>query len=228
MVQQILDEMRAYLEAKTLPTEQEQTLLQRLNEGFFPITSVSRENLQAYGFETRSITDEQMRDLAKKMANDYYEQLFWSSMEIIAEILEFPQYPRCPVCGWRHVYFNERANMLCCERCGQEWHEHRYVLVGTTENVSYFEKKYIGYPSSGSRNNGARYVPEYDYVTLFRKLPEPDKCFMPLRWPEAQPYLFPDKPDGSLDSLNEPIKDDCGIEDFGENAVWVPLCNLKH
>lgn len=228
MVQQILDNMRAYLEDKTSLTEQEQNILGRLNEGFFPITSVSREDLQACGFDTRSITDGQMCDLAKKMANDYCEQLFWSSMEIIAEGLEFPQYPECPVCGDRHVRFNERAETLCCEGCGQEWHEHRYVLVETPEYTSYFERKYIGYPSSESCNNGAMYVPEYDYVAHFKKQPEPDRCFMLLRWPESQPYLFPDKPDDSLDSLNEPIKDDCGIEDFGENAVWVSLCNLKH
>lgn len=66
MVQQILDEMRTYLEARTSPTEQEQALLRRLNEDFFPITSVSRADLQACGFDTRSITDGQMRNLAKK------------------------------------------------------------------------------------------------------------------------------------------------------------------
>ena len=42
-------------------------------------------DLQTYGFDTRSVTDAQMRRLAQKMANDYCEQLFWSSMEIIAE-----------------------------------------------------------------------------------------------------------------------------------------------
>lgn len=227
MVQQILDEMRTYLEAKTSPTEQEQTLLRRLNEDFFPITSVSRDDLQACGFDTRSITDGQMHNLAKKMANDYCDQLFWSSMEIIAKILEFPQYPKCPVCDCRHVRFNERAETLCCERCGQEWHENLYVLVGAPEDASYFEKKYIGYPSFESRN-GAMYVPEYDYVARFKEQPEPNRCFMPLRWPESQPYLSPNEPDDALDSLNEPIKDDYGIEDFGENAVWVQLCNLKH
>lgn len=66
MVQQILDDMRTYLEDKTSLTEQEQNIWGRLNEGFFPITSVSREDLQACGFDTRSITDGQMCDLAKK------------------------------------------------------------------------------------------------------------------------------------------------------------------
>ena len=43
MVQQILDDMRTYFEAKTTMAPEEQALLQRLNDDFFPITSVSRE-----------------------------------------------------------------------------------------------------------------------------------------------------------------------------------------
>lgn len=66
MVQQILDDMRTYFETKTTMTPEEQALLQRLNDDFFPITSVSREDLQAYGFDTRSITDAQMCRLAQK------------------------------------------------------------------------------------------------------------------------------------------------------------------
>ncbi len=114
-----------------------------------------------------------MRDLAKKMANDYCEQFFWGSrMEIIAEGLEFLYFPQCLVCGGRHVRFDERAGTLCCESCGQEWHEHLFVRVGLPDDTSYFEKRYIGYPSCESRNNGAWYVPEYDYIAHFRKQPE--------------------------------------------------------
>lgn len=66
MVQQILDDMRTYFEAKSTMTPEEQALLQRLNDDFFPITSVSREDLKAYGFDTRSVTDAQMCRLAQK------------------------------------------------------------------------------------------------------------------------------------------------------------------
>lgn len=226
-MQQILDDMKAYLKAKTSLTLQERTLLQRLNAGYFPITSVSREDLQACGFDTRFITDSQMRDLAEKMANDYCEQLFGSSMEIIAEGLEFPRHPKCPACNCRCVSLDEQNETFHCENCGQEWHGNRFVLVEFPEDTSYFEEKYIGYPSFESMDNGARYVPEYDYIEHLKKQPEPSLCFKPLRWPESQLYLFPDEPNDSIDSLNEPIKDECGIEDYGENAVWVPLCNLK-
>lgn len=58
---------------------------------FFPITSISRADLEMRGFDTSEITDEQMEKLASKMADDYLEQMFWVSMVIIAENLGFPK-----------------------------------------------------------------------------------------------------------------------------------------
>ena len=51
----------------------------------FKITSVTREDLEMRGFDTTNITDEQMERLAQKMCNDYLEQMFWISLDIIAE-----------------------------------------------------------------------------------------------------------------------------------------------
>ena len=51
----------------------------------FNITSVSREDLEYRGFDTTNITDEQMEELARKMCDDYLEQMFWISLDIIAE-----------------------------------------------------------------------------------------------------------------------------------------------
>lgn len=56
----------------------------------FQITSVSRADLESIGFNVDKITDEQMLRLSDKMANDYCEQLYWTSLIIIAENLEFP------------------------------------------------------------------------------------------------------------------------------------------
>ena len=60
----------------------------------FNITSVSRADLEEKGYDTSAITDEQMQKLASKMADDYCEQLFWTSMDIIAENLGFPKKER--------------------------------------------------------------------------------------------------------------------------------------
>lgn len=51
----------------------------------FEITSVSREDLESRGFDTTNITDAQMEELARKMCDDYLEQMFWISLDIIAE-----------------------------------------------------------------------------------------------------------------------------------------------
>lgn len=58
---------------------------------FFPITSVSRDDLESIGFDTSNVSDSTMEYLAKKMANDYLDQLYWFSLEIIAEYLEIPK-----------------------------------------------------------------------------------------------------------------------------------------
>ena len=51
----------------------------------FKITSVTREDLEMRGFDTTNITDAQMQRLAQKMCDDYLEQMFWISLDIIAE-----------------------------------------------------------------------------------------------------------------------------------------------
>ena len=51
----------------------------------FKITSVTREDLEMRGFDTTNITDAQMERLAQKMCDDYLEQMFWISLDSIAE-----------------------------------------------------------------------------------------------------------------------------------------------
>ena len=51
----------------------------------FKITSVTREDLEMRGFDTTNITDAQMERLAQKMCDNYLEQMFWISLDIIAE-----------------------------------------------------------------------------------------------------------------------------------------------
>ncbi|NOS71114.1 MAG: hypothetical protein HOP33_14435 [Verrucomicrobia bacterium] len=57
----------------------------------FPITSVCCADLESIGFDTSAIDDATMKELAEKLADDYCEQLFWSSLEIIADCLNIPR-----------------------------------------------------------------------------------------------------------------------------------------
>ena len=75
----------------------------------FVITSVSREDLKEIGFDTSEVSDETMEYLAKKLGNDYCEQLFWSSLEIIAEYLEIPKKEHKEILEWDEE--NKKINL---------------------------------------------------------------------------------------------------------------------
>ena len=57
----------------------------------FEITSVSRADLEELGYNTSKVSDEKMEYLAKKLADDYLEQMFWISLDIIAEHMDIPK-----------------------------------------------------------------------------------------------------------------------------------------
>ena len=228
MLQQLLDDLRGYFEAKSSLTTQEQELWDRLKKADYPILGLQDDDLAQKGFDFRRITDEQMRQLAQQMTADYCKEDYWERLENTADELQLPRYPRCPACGHNGVVFDETREMMLCEICDQTWHEHLYVLVEFPDDATYFEENDIGYPSFESEDNGARYVSEYDYIQRFEQDPPANAYFKPMQWPESQPHLFPDEPNESTDALCEPINDEKGRADFGEQAVWVPLCNLKN
>ena len=57
----------------------------------FPITSVSRADLDYKGYDTKKITDENMKALAKKMSDTYLEGSFWIDLDYLADHLGFPK-----------------------------------------------------------------------------------------------------------------------------------------
>ena len=59
----------------------------------FNISCLSQEDLEEKGFDTSKITAAQMEHLAGKLGDDYCEQLFWYSLEILAECNGFPKKP---------------------------------------------------------------------------------------------------------------------------------------
>ena len=57
----------------------------------FVISEVSREDLDELGYDASKVSDDTMERLASKLGDDYCEQLFWTSLDIIAEYLEIPK-----------------------------------------------------------------------------------------------------------------------------------------
>ena len=57
----------------------------------FSISCLSREDLEQKGFDTSDVDDKTMEKLASKLGDDYCEQLFWDSLDIIAESMGIPK-----------------------------------------------------------------------------------------------------------------------------------------
>lgn len=232
MLQQLLDDIRGYFESKPSLSEEEKSLLNRLKEDVFPILFLQREDLARTGFDVSRITTEKVRRLAKEMESDYCKNEYWEKLEATADDLGLQRNPACPICGLYNS-IDIGSGAFRCEICERIWRKDLYVLAEFPDDTSYLEQNGIGYSSFESRDNGARYVSEYDYIEHFKKDPPPNSYFKPLCWPESQPYLPDENYDGdpagdSIQALNECINDEKGIADFGELAVWVPLCNLKN
>jgi len=59
-------------------------------DGYFPITSVHRTDLEQAGFDASAVDDKTMRRLAEKMADAYCESVFWIDLDVIADALGIP------------------------------------------------------------------------------------------------------------------------------------------
>ena len=57
----------------------------------FVISVLSRADLEALGFDVSNVDDDTMQRLADKLGDDYCEQLFSSSLKILAEYFEIPK-----------------------------------------------------------------------------------------------------------------------------------------
>lgn len=68
MVRELYQRLREYFNNLPEPTEEERQFIRELNAGYFPITSVHRDDLEGQGFDVEKISDDDMQNLAEKMA----------------------------------------------------------------------------------------------------------------------------------------------------------------
>ena len=231
MERTLIEDLHQYFEQKENKTGEEISFLNQLTAGlpYFKISSIHRDDLARQGFDVSDVTDEDMRELARKLENDYCEQLFWESMDIIADQgLEIPRHI-CPKCGNGASRYDSDEKIFDCFSCKHSWKltepTGRYVKVEFPEDSSFFEKNKIGYDCYNSEDNGARYVPEHWYIAHFDKEPQKNRLMKPLKWPNSQIY-FELKPESVAD-LCEPIEYGNAFIDFGGMSIWVPLCLIK-
>ena len=66
-----------------------------MKKEFFSITKVSRDDLEARGFNVDGVTNDQMETLASKMENAYLESSYWLDLDFIAsDYLQIPKRAR--------------------------------------------------------------------------------------------------------------------------------------
>lgn len=233
MNRELLEDLHQYFEQKKDKTGEEINFLNRLTEElpYFKITSIHRDDLAQRGFDVSKVTDEDMRQLAEKLADDYCEQLFWESMEIIAEDgLEIPRYV-CPKCGEGADRYDSYDKSCECNSCGNSWKlsepTGRFVLVEYPEDSKFFSDCEVGYDCYGSEDNGAMYVPEHFYTAHTGTEPDANKLFIPVTWPDSQEYFELQYENETQYELCEPIEHGKAFDNFGSQAIWVPLCLIN-
>ncbi|MCS2761386.1 hypothetical protein NXV13_10150 [Bacteroides ovatus] len=91
MVRELYQRLREYFNNLPEPTEEERQFIRELNAGYFPITSVHRDDLEGQGFDVEKISDDDMQNLAEKMVDDYCEQLFYQHGNHCRRNPEFPE-----------------------------------------------------------------------------------------------------------------------------------------
>jgi hypothetical protein len=59
-----------------------------MNDGYFPITRLHRDDLEELGFDTSNVDDGMMELLARGLEDVYVENWFWPGLEILADNLK--------------------------------------------------------------------------------------------------------------------------------------------
>lgn len=59
--------------------------------GYFSISSLHRDDLEAAGFDASNVDDATMERMADKMGDDYVTQLFWEHLPFFAEEFDVPR-----------------------------------------------------------------------------------------------------------------------------------------
>lgn len=57
----------------------------------YPISCLSRDDLEDRGYDVSQVSDETMKRLAKRLGDAYCENSFWIDLDIIADYLEIPK-----------------------------------------------------------------------------------------------------------------------------------------
>lgn len=233
MNRKLLEDLHDYFAQKSERNGAEHHMMCELKDelNWFRVTSVHRDDLERLGFDTTDVDDCDMKDIARRLEDDYCEQLFHQSLEIIADQgLDIPKHV-CPKCGERADRYCSEENMLSCYSCDHTWHKEeptgRYVKVEHPEDTTFYENCEVGYECYNSHDNGAMYVPEHFYKAHESKEPNPTSIYSPVMWPDSQEYFELEHTSESDFEKCEVINHGKAFNDFNSQTIWVPLSLMQ-
>lgn len=233
MNRELLEDLHQYFEQKENKTGAETNFLTELTRElpYFQVTVTSREDLERYGFDTTDVDDEDMRELARRLESDYCEQLYWLSLDIIAQQgLDIPKHI-CPFCGKTADGYDSSDNTLWCNSCSHSWEKleptGRFVKVEHPDDSKFYSKCEVGYDCCNSEDNGAMYVPENFFKAHENKAPHNSRINIPVQWPDSQQYFELQHTSKNKFDLCEPIEHGKAFEEFGSQSIWVPLSLIQ-
>ncbi len=223
MERDLLENLNQYFEQKENRTNEEELLYMQIQGRlpYFPVTHVSRDDLQGRGFDVTDVDDYTMERIAGKMGSAYCDNGYWIDIDIIAEDV-VPKY-KCPKCwGDAGEFYDDQCH---CGRCNHDWEvtkpTGRFVLVEGSES-EFFEKHEIGIACFNSEDNTARYVPEHIYIAHFDSKPKAKHIFLPIGWPESQSYQEWEHTEPKKFERCEYINPADTVLGLGCNAMFIP------
>ncbi|MDR2913622.1 MAG: hypothetical protein LBV74_02120 [Tannerella sp.] len=170
------------------------------------------EDLHQY-FSKKELPSEQEKDLHLRLTG---ELPFSKVTSVSRDDLNIPlkETLLCPFCNNHPAEYDVKSGMSYCTYCETDWSDF-FVLVEYPDDASYFEQEDVGYLCFNSEDNGARYIPEYEYIKKFKRHPKPEQLYSPVSWPDSQEYL--DHP-----LCEAIIADEKALKDFGSASLWMP------
>lgn len=171
-----LEKVREYLEKKTNWTNEESSLLAQVRQDLngFPISVLSREDLAEHGFDAQLIDDADMATVARKMGEDYWEQLSGVQIPIIGDSQKIPT-AECPLCS-AEATFKEGQWICDNHECRTQWSFMKFTLVEDIELAGLFRIKSIGYPLTVNKF-GSMLIPVDKYRTHTGNEPEKSSLY---------------------------------------------------
>lgn len=73
--------------------------------GHFPISCLTKEDLDKTGYDTNNVNNKQLQHLASKLGDDYHEQLFWDNLDNLAYRYGFDKRSACAEMRYEYEQF---------------------------------------------------------------------------------------------------------------------------